>query len=548
MTAAPAIAPSPRSHESAEAKVDILIVDDSPAKLLSLEAILTDLGQNLVCVSSGREALRRLLKQDFAVILLDVSMPDIDGFETASLIRRRPRCEHTPIIFVSAINRTETHASLGYSLGAVDYIFTPIVPEVLRAKVSVFVELFKQTQQIQRQAEQLRLMEEREHQRRLQETNERLKIALEAGRMGAWEWEIRTGRVSWSPSLEQIHGVPPGPFGGTFEDFERDIYADDRPRVRAAIERTLHERTDYELEYRIIRPDGQLTWLEARGRLFLGDDGQPERMTGVCMDISERKAAEAELTRHRDHLQELVDEQTDALRQSLEQLRRSERLASIGTFAAGIAHEINNPLNSILLAAQCALRGPADQDSAEAFRIIAEAAQRGGRIVHGILTFARGIQTEKSPDSLNHAARRAADLVRGYLRPGAVAIETDLCSDLPSIEMNATEIEQVIINLVKNAAEAAERRTHVIIRTEACGDRVRLTVQDDGPGVPAEQLPFIFDPFYTTKQTTGGTGLGLSICHGIITEHGGTIGVESQVGAGTRFTIEFPAIAYASCV
>jgi signal transduction histidine kinase len=245
-------------------------------------------------------------------------------------------------------------------------------------------------------------------------------------------------------------------------------------------------------------------------------------------------------------LQELVDEQTDALRQSLEQLRRSERLASIGTFAAGIAHEINNPLNSILLAAQCALRGPADQDYAEAFRIITEAAQRGGRIVHGILKFARGIQTERSLDSLNDAVRRAADLVRGYLRAGIVGIELDLCSDLPSIEMNATEIEQVIINLVKNAAEAADRRVHVAVRTEACGDRVRLIVQDDGPGVPAEQLPFIFDPFYTTKQATGGTGLGLSICHGIITEHGGTIGVESQLGAGTRFTIEFPAIAYAS--
>jgi len=135
-------------------KINILIVDDRPEKRLALETILISLNQNIVTASSGKEALRHLLREDFAVILLDVNMPGMDGFETAALIRQRPRCATTPIIFISAVNDTETHVTRGYSLGGVDYILTPIVPEILRAKVTVFVELFRKTEQVKRQAEQ----------------------------------------------------------------------------------------------------------------------------------------------------------------------------------------------------------------------------------------------------------------------------------------------------------------------------------------------------------------------------------------------------------
>ena len=134
---------------------DILVVDDNPNQLTALEVILADLGANVVCVSSGRDALKQLLRQDFAAILLDVNMPTMDGFETAHLIRQRARSEHTPIIFITAYG-DETHANRGYSLGAVDYILTPVVPEVLRAKVSVFVELYRQAEEIRRQADSLR--------------------------------------------------------------------------------------------------------------------------------------------------------------------------------------------------------------------------------------------------------------------------------------------------------------------------------------------------------------------------------------------------------
>jgi len=139
-----------------ERKTNILLVDDGPAKLMALEAALSALKQNLVTATSGKEALRALLAQDFAVILLDVRMPVMDGFETATLIRQRQKSAHTPIIFVTAIDHTETQAFKGYSLGAVDYICAPIVPEVLRAKVAVFVELHKQAEELRESEQQLR--------------------------------------------------------------------------------------------------------------------------------------------------------------------------------------------------------------------------------------------------------------------------------------------------------------------------------------------------------------------------------------------------------
>jgi PleD family two-component response regulator len=193
-------------------KANILIVDDRPDKLLALEAVLSSLGQNLIQARSGKEALRQLLKQDFAVILLDVSMPSMDGFETASLIRQRPKSEHTPIIFITSIGNSENHISKGYSLGAVDYLLTPIVPDVLRAKVSVFVELHRQTELTKLQAEQLRRFEETKHQRELAEVAERLEVETQRNRFFTLALDMLgiadfNGRLlQLNPSWEKVFG------------------------------------------------------------------------------------------------------------------------------------------------------------------------------------------------------------------------------------------------------------------------------------------------------------------------------------------------------
>src|SRR5215211_4547803 len=176
---------------AAEEKVNILLVDDRPDKLLAHEVVLGELRQNLVRATSGREALRCLLKQDFAVILLDVNMPGMDGFETASLIRQRPRSASTPIIFISAVNDTETHVSRGYSLGAVDYILTPVVPEILRAKIAVFVDLHRKTEQIQRQGEErAQFIREQAARAEAERRQERLALLAEASNVLAGSLEM----------------------------------------------------------------------------------------------------------------------------------------------------------------------------------------------------------------------------------------------------------------------------------------------------------------------------------------------------------------------
>src|SRR5262245_59291944 len=172
-TPAPAPVPTPVPTPVHD-QVNILLVDDRADKLLAIEAILSPLGQNIVKARSGKEALRQLLNQDFAVILLDVAMPGMDGFETAAMIRKRPRSEHTPIIFITSISNSENNVFQGYSLGAVDYIITPITPEVLRTKVSVFVELHRKTELIRKQAEQLRCVEEAAHKVELAQATDRL--------------------------------------------------------------------------------------------------------------------------------------------------------------------------------------------------------------------------------------------------------------------------------------------------------------------------------------------------------------------------------------
>src|SRR5260221_6154777 len=200
------------ARQAPELKANILIVDDRADKLLALEAVLGSLGQNLVQARSGKEALRHLLKQDFAVILLDVSMPSMDGFETAALIRQRPSSEHTPIIFVTSIGNSENHISRGYSLGAVDYLLTPIVPEILRAKVSVFVELHRQTELVKLQGEQLRRLEESRHQREMAEVADRLETETRRNRfftlaldmLGIADFEGRL--LQLNPSWEMVLG------------------------------------------------------------------------------------------------------------------------------------------------------------------------------------------------------------------------------------------------------------------------------------------------------------------------------------------------------
>ncbi|GMU21111.1 MAG: hypothetical protein AMXMBFR13_12050 [Phycisphaerae bacterium] len=232
-----------------------------------------------------------------------------------------------------------------------------------------------------------------------------------------------------------------------------------------------------------------------------------------------------------------------------EALRQAERLASLGTMAAGIAHEINNPLNGIMLTAQYLQQIGADETNPEimsGLSAIMDETRRAASIVKGILRFSRNERTAKVSGDLNEVIRKAVQLASVYLSEVKPNVTLELADRLPPIALNTTEIEQLFVNLIKNAAEAGGPQVHITVRSWASPGGASAEVEDNGPGIPQKSLPHVFDPFFSTRRREGGTGLGLSICHGIVAEHGGTIAIRSRPGEGTAFTVHFPAAALAN--
>ncbi|MGE0118738.1 MAG: response regulator [Dongiaceae bacterium] len=291
-------------------KVNILLVDDQPAKLLSYETILRELGETLLKANSAQEAFQHLLRTDVAVVLVDVFMPDLDGFELARMIREHPRFQKTAIIFISAVLLTDLDFLQGYRYGAVDYISVPVIPEILRAKVKVFAELYRKTQQLERLNREL---EQRVVERtaaleastaELRKNEERLRLAFDAAQMGWWDYDIAADKVTWSSSLVRIMGFSPESFGATLEGALDHVHADDRQRFLSLVRQGIAEKNGGSCELRFIRPDGSFRWSLAAGQVIRDAKDRPTHFAGVDLDITARKEAEERqlmLVRELDH-------------------------------------------------------------------------------------------------------------------------------------------------------------------------------------------------------------------------------------------------------
>ncbi len=291
-------------------RVNILLVDDQPAKLLAYEAILKDLDESLLVASSGREALESLLRNDIAVILIDVCMPELDGFELASMIREHPRFQKTAIIFVSAIQVTDLDRLRGYEMGAVDYLPVPLVPEVLRAKVRVFTDLYRKTRQLEQLNAELearvkaRTAELEASNIRLVESEQRRTLALAAGKMGSWDWDCLRNDHLWDEGQYQIFGVDPQTFVVHPDTVRPMIHPDDIGGLQDAIARINQGAQSCEAEFRITLADGEVRWCLCTAASTLDNNGRVVRVSGVTVDITERKKAEerqALLAREVDH-------------------------------------------------------------------------------------------------------------------------------------------------------------------------------------------------------------------------------------------------------
>lgn len=304
-----------------------------------------------------------------------------------------------------------------------------------------------------------------------------------------------------------------------FEVFETAVHPDDLPRLHAAKNTVQGGETQSPITWqvRVRHANGEWRWL---------------RNWSVPFSLSGEDATQCILTISIDVTDETVAE---------ERLRQTERLTSIGTLAAGIAHEVNNPLASVVMTAQLLRRHNRDPKTDEMLANLIDDARRCGRIVRNVQRFARQEPSERRALDLNTVIRAAEELTRTELRHAGIRTQLDLREDLPPIAGDPTELEQVVVNLLTNAAHASERGRPISVGSTVRDGLVQLTVSDEGHGMPPEVVRRAFDPFYTTRGREGGTGLGLSIAHGIIEDHGGTIDIDSRVGRGTRITIRLPA-------
>ncbi len=497
-------------------KASILIVDDREDKLLAIESCLEELDENIVRARSGAEALRILLRQEFAVILLDVSMPVMDGFETASLIRQRKNLEKTPIIFVTSVNTNDTHVTRGYSLGAVDYIFAPVVPEVLRAKVSAFADLFRKNRDNQRQGEWLLA----EAQRRATVFETRLRGVLDRLNVGVFRCAPDGKIVEMNPAFRRLIGLRAwDPAVAIYlQDF---LPATESPAPAALPEQLKSLERDIQLR----RCDGGRTWVSLSWMDSVDDAG--EFIDGLVEDISERKSVE------------------EALMRKAQELARSND--NLEQFAYLASHDLKEPLRGIssfssLLASH--YRGKLDANADEYIDFIVSSAKRMHALINDLLAFARIRRSETNFESAN-----CAELLDQALFSLNAAIEesgaTVRHDSLPTIKCDKTLIRQLFQNLISNALKfRGVEKPLIHVSARATADSWEFSVHDNGIGIAPEyqeQIFGIFKRLHRSEQYPG-TGMGLAFCRKIVQIHGGSIWVTSEKGKGSTFHFQLPSV------
>jgi PAS domain S-box-containing protein len=507
--------------------IEILLVDDTPDKLLALEAALGDCGETLVRAESGSEALRLVLRREFAVILLDINMPGMDGFETAALIRQRKSSAHTPIIFITSFSTADVEVYRGYSLGAVDYLFTPVTPEVLRSKVSVFVELAKKNREIQRQAEALRRIEEERLQRQLDETNARLewetrrnhffRLSIELLAISNYSGVFTQTNPTWQKTLgyaeNELHGH-------ALRDF---IHPDDLPATDEVIGSILKADTPLYFENRFRASDGTYHWLgwtiapfAAEGLLYI-----------FARDMTERRERENEIRR---------------LNVDLEQRSLSLQLLNqeLESFSYSLAHDLRTPLRSITAYSEMMAGGEAGELTSEALKMVRTIQRNSGRmtqLMDDFLAFFRVARKDVKQEKvvMTAIAREAV---------ATVSVDSKRQVDfkvgvLPPAKGDPAMVLQVLVNLVSNAVKFTALKEKAEIEIGCLTDRSPTVyyVKDNGVGFNMKYYSRLFGVFERLhrREEFDGTGIGLAIVQKIVQRHGGSVWAEAVIDKGATF-------------
>ena len=570
-----------RERQTEPDRADILIVDDRPDKLLVYGTILEDLGQNLFTAASGEQALKQVLERDFAVILLDVNMPGMDGLETAALIRKRGRSAHIPIIFVTADFNDDHHMAKGYALGAVDYIASPVVPEILRAKVKVFVDLYLLAQKAQRQAqEHVALAEEKVARAAAEQATRRLAFLAQASvalagsldltaitrelaglcvpfladvcalALAAEDGKSASTEVAWmsdDPQLgllrRSVASVGHRWFGeavervrksGKLETFgERPADATTGGPDEPLLARDIGAAADFPVDGMVIVP------LSARGRtlgamtLGLGPSGRKLDADALSMatDLAARAAIALDNARLYGKIQ-------------AEDRRKDE-------FLAMLAHELRNPLAPISNAVH--ILQVSEKDPAKlkwAIEVIGRQLRQLVRLVDDLLDVSRITRgkIELKIESIDATQVVAAAIETS--RPFVDALEHTLTVLLPPepllVKGDFARVAQILANLINNAAKYTNEGGRIAVTAAREGANVVFRVRDTGIGIPADLLSSIFEPFTqidrTLARSRGGLGIGLTLVRRLVEMQGGRVFASSEgLDQGSEFTVSLPA-------
>lgn len=518
-----------------DTSVDILLVDDREDGLIALEALLSDNPDyHLVTARSGLEAIALLDKYDFAMVLLDVQMPHLDGFETAEIMRRNPRYSNLPIVFVTAINSDERYIYRGYEAGAVDYIFKPFDPVILRSKVSVFTELHVKNRQLRVQAKQLaerELLEQRasiqaieiESLRRYRNLAESIPhIVVRATPEGAMEY----CNQNWT----NYTGMEPGEAQG--DGWQSAFHPDDLPRSLIDWSFSIRNKTRYENEARLRRKDGAYRWHWIKAEPELDERGNVICWLGTVTDIEDRKSFE----------------------QKLKEAQRTAELANEAKthFLANMSHEIRTPLNAIMGFTELLTDpGPSMEEKMKNVAVVRRNCHQLLKIVNEILDISKveagELEIEKVETKIDELLNEVKALLRVQAGKKGIELKFAPPEDVPDrVLTDSTRLRQILLNIVGNALKFTQQGsvsvTTKFVRKANGQSMVTFVVSDTGVGIDHQSAQKIFQPFSQADTSTtrlfGGTGLGLALARRLARALGGDVQLmKSAPGQGSTFAV-----------
>jgi PAS domain S-box-containing protein len=500
-------------------QANILLVDDHEANLLALEVVLQPLSQKLIKVRSGEEALQFLLKEDCAVVLLDIRLGGMDGFEVAQRIRSQERSKHTPIIFITAFESEDFSPTKAYTLGAVDYLVKPLVPEILSAKVEVFLALYQRTEQV-RQLQRLQTEQARAELAAIVESSEDVILSE----------DLQGIITSWNKGAERLYGYTAEEIVGKHVSLlHLPEQSDELPNLLEQLRRG--ERIEPYQTVRL-RKDGSAVDVSLSVSPIKDGQGRVVGAAKIARDIGPQKRLEAELRRH-------ADELAEAHRQK-------------DQFLAMLAHELRNPMAPLRTGVHILRQSQTPPDVRERTHDMMERQLRHlSRLVDDLLDVSRimrgKVQLRTENLDLRQLARTVAEDRRPVLEQAGLGLLLDIPETPVWVMGDPTRLTQIVNNLLDNSVKFAKGRHNVLVRVRVDEENRQaiLSVRDEGVGIEPELLPRLFTPFLqadrSLDRSRGGLGLGLAMVKGLAELHGGSVEASSAgSGRGAEFTIRLP--------